>query len=169
MQAPCTFCRLHQRQGSDAGLGGGVGALPDAAPQAGAGRGVDDARINGMPRFLPRPPVICRVPADAKVAAQMHAQDGIPLVGRAGDKHAIAHEAGIVDHGMEVAEPVERSAHYTASSLIVGHVLIVGDRFAAGGPDFVDNLLGGRIGRSVSVRADAEIVDDDLGTLAGKA
>jgi hypothetical protein len=42
------------------------------------------------------------------MAAQMDADDGVPFFRRAGEKHAVAHEAGIVDHGMEASEAVER-------------------------------------------------------------
>ena len=42
---------LHQGERGDAGLGRRVGALADAALEAGAGAGVDDARIDGLARL----------------------------------------------------------------------------------------------------------------------
>ena len=55
-----------------------------------------------------------------------------------------------------------------AGAVEVGHVVAVGDRLAARGPDLVDHLAGGPGAAAGAVELAAEVVHDDPGALAGE-
>ncbi|MNE15370.1 hypothetical protein D3C80_1082770 [compost metagenome] len=97
------------------------------------------------------------------MAAQVDAQHGVPFLGRAGDEHPVADEAGVVDHGVQVAKGVERRLDHALTALDLGDVVGVGDGPAAGGDDLIDHGLG-RADRltGLAVGADAQVVDDDF-------
>ena len=68
----------------------------------------------------------------------------------------------------EVAERVDGGLHQAAGAVPVGDVVAVGDRLAAGGADLLDDLAGGAGAAAGAVELAAEVVDHDLGALAGQ-
>ena len=82
--------------------------------------------------------------------------------------HAVAQDAGVVDQHVEVAERVDRRLDQALGALEVGDALAVGDGLAAGGDDLVDDLLRRRGVGAAAVHVAAEVVDHDLGPVAGQ-
>src|SRR5262249_45238808 len=76
-------------------------------------------------------------------------------------------DAGVVDQNMEIAECFDRLVDQALRTFPVGHVVVVGDGFAAGGHDLIDDLLGRGPVCSGPVGVATQVVDDDLGTLPG--
>ena len=82
--------------------------------------------------------------------------------------HPVAEDAGVVDQDVEVAERLDRGVDQVLRALPVGDVVAVGHGLAAERLDLVDDLLRRRGVRAGSVVGATEIVDDDLGPLAGE-
>ncbi len=100
----------------------------------------------------------------------MDADHCIPFFGGAGEKHAVAHEACIVDHGMKRAEAVEGLLDHALARFPFSDVVGVGDGFPAHRADLVHDLLGRALGRAcLAMGADAKVIDDDLAALCGEA
>ena len=94
---------------------------------------------------------------------QMDPRHRIPFLRGAGNEHAIAHEAGVVDDRVERAECVERGLDDALAGIPVRDVIGVGHRLAARGADLVDDAFRRALGfAALAVRADAKIVDHDL-------
>src|SRR4051794_37294703 len=95
----------------------------------------------------------------------MHPDDGIPLLFRHVEGHAVAQDAGIADDDVEPPERLYGLVHQTLSALPIGHVVIVGGRLPAGADDLVDRLLRRPVVVPAAVPLAAEVVDDDSGAL----
>ena len=84
-------------------------------------------------------------------------------------EHAIAEEAGVVHQRRRARRRCRPPCCDQALGLLpVGDVGAVGDGLAAHGPDGVDHLAGRAAGATRAVDLGAEVVDHDLGTLAGE-
>ncbi len=93
------------------------------------------------------------------MAAQVHLDDGVPLLRRHLDQRAVAQDAGVVDQGVEPAELLDRGVHDRLRGLDLGAVADREHRRAAGRDDLVDDGLAGRL---------VDLADDDAGALAGE-
>src|SRR5690606_15350854 len=142
-----------------AGLGGGIVGLADRALQAGAGGGVDDARIDLVAGPALVAPVVHGVGTDAEMALQVHGHDGVPLgLGHRG-KHAVAVDPGVVQHHMQVTPGFDGLPDGVLAVGVVGDVGGVDRGAAAGGEDVIDDPLGG-----VAI----DVVDQHAGAFAGE-
>ena len=101
-------------------------------------------------------------------AAQVHPDDGVPLLDRHVDHHPVTQDAGVVDQDVEPAEGVDGRLDQPPGAVVVRDVVAVGHGFAAHAPDLVDHLTG-RSGRAPGpVDLGPEVVHHDLGALAGE-
>src|SRR4029077_20285580 len=98
------------------------------AVETGAGRGVDDARIDALALLGAGAPVVHGVACDAEMTAQVHLHGRVPLLDRRADEHAVAHHAGVVDHDVEAPEVLERGGHDASGAFPIGHIVTVGHR-----------------------------------------
>ena len=99
----------------------------------------------------------------------MDVDDRVPLLlGHVGE-HPVAQDAGVVDDDVQIAERLDRGVDEALGSLPAADTVAVGDGLAAHPLDLVDDLLGRRQVAAAAVDRPAEIVDDDLGTVLGKA
>ena len=87
-------------------LAGRVVALADAAEQAGARAGVDDAVCRPVRRAWPVRFVGRGVAGRAEVGLQVDLHHRVPLL-PGGHEHAVTEEAGVVDHDVEAAPRVD--------------------------------------------------------------
>ncbi|MNR03205.1 hypothetical protein D3C85_1190870 [compost metagenome] len=133
------FSRLHQRQRSNTALGRRVVGLTDGALQTGAGAGVDDPRIDLCAALGLLTPVLHGVAGNAEVTLQVHRYHGVPVGFAEAGEHAIAADAGVVDHHVQVAERFDGLAHDQARRVIAGDVVAVGHGAAALAEDFADH------------------------------
>jgi hypothetical protein len=74
---------------------------------------------------------------------------------RCTDEHAVAHDAGVIDDHLHVAEPGHRGVHDRLRAGHAGDVVAVGQRLGA---DFCGDGFGGLA---------LDVVDDDIGALGG--
>jgi hypothetical protein len=78
---------------------------------------------------------------------------------------AVPHDAGVVHQHVEPAPLVHRLGDDPAGALVVGDVLVVGDRRTAPRLDDLDREVG-VLGRALAAHGPAEVVDHDPGALA---
>ena len=76
-----------------------------------------------------------------KRAFQVHVDDGIPFFFGHICQHAVAQNAGIVNKHMQRAEVLHRLIDHVGRSVPAGHVVAIGDCFAAHGFDLGNNFL----------------------------
>ncbi len=101
-------------------------------------------------------------------AVQVHLEHGVPVLERHLVERAVAQDARVADHAVDLAELVDRGLDDVLGALGLGHGVVVGDRAAAGVLDLLDHLVGhGRSGAG-AVAGTAEVVDDDAGALLGE-
>ena len=98
----------------------------------------------------------------------MHLHHGVPLIRGGVGEHAIANDAGVVEHDVEPAERLDGHVHQALGTLDRGHVVAVDDALAAGGGDLVHDLLRRRQRTAGAVGLGADVVDHDLRTLGGE-
>src|SRR5439155_23599458 len=91
----------------------------------------------------------------------------VPLLLGHVDEHPVAQDAGVVDEDVEAAKALHGRVDQALGTLPVGHVVAVGDSLAARGADLFDHLAGGTGRRTAAVDLGSQVVDDDLGALAG--
>ncbi len=108
------------------------------------------------------------VPQRREVALEVDPDDGVPLLLGGVHQHPVADEPGVVDQDVETAEGVDRLLHHRRGLLEVGDVGAVGDGLAAERLDLGDDLVRDLGGRALAGARGAEVVDDDLGALAGE-
>src|SRR5579862_6964344 len=125
------------------GLRCAVVALARVAQDAGIGAGVDEAAVEHVAALMLFAPVGACVARDVEAALQMHRDDRIPVFLVHVEDHPVAQDAGIVDHDVELAEVIGGAFDDALGGFEIGHALEVGDRFAAGGADFLDHVFGG--------------------------
>ena len=90
----------------------------------------------------------------------------VPLVGRHVDEHAVAEDAGVVDHHVEAAEGVDGGAdHRTAVPVRASSPLATASPPMA---RMASTTSPAGPGTSGAVDLGAEVVDDHLGSLAGR-
>ena len=82
---------------------------------------------------------------------------------------AVAQDAGVGDDDVDLAEGVDRGLDDRLAALGGVDAVRVGDGFAAGRLDLLDDLVGHlAAGLAFAVAAAAEVVDDDLGAARGE-
>ena len=101
-------------------------------------------------------------------ALQVHPHHGVEVTLGHGEEHGVAHDAGVVDEHVEVAELVDRLAHQVGRPGPVRHVVVVGGRLATSPADDVGDLLGGALVHPLAADRAPYVVDHDRGPLAGK-
>ena len=77
-------------------------------------------------------------------AFEMDVDDGVEVLLAHVEDHAVAQDAGVVDHDVEFAEIVQRALDDALGGFEIADALETGDRFAAEAADFLDHLLGRR-------------------------
>ena len=114
--------RQREGEADDGGLGGRVAGLAEVAAEAGARRGVDDAAAERCPPWPARASTSRRgarrhqVPwTCTRMTASKSSTGHVPDRG-------VAHDAGVVDDDVELAEGVDRLLDDLAGLLVVGDV-----------------------------------------------
>src|SRR5690348_16390023 len=97
----------------------------------------------------------------------MYLDDGIPIDRTHAVEDAVPQDAGVIDDAVDAAKVVDRRLDDAFGSLRIGDAVAVGDRRAAGFADLSHDLVGHAFIAAVTLRRTAQVVDDDLGTLAG--
>ena len=87
-------------------------------------------------------PVRRGVPHGGEVALEVHGDDGVELLLAGVGQHPVAHDAGVVHQHVQAAEGVDGGLDQAGGLIPVGDVGAVGDGFASGGGDLVDDALG---------------------------
>ena len=100
--------------------------------------------------------------------AQVDVHGRVPFLDGGRDEHPVAHDPGIVDHHVEVAERVDGGLHDASGSVPVGDVLVVGDRLAARRDDFRHHAVGGAGVAPFAAQRGADIVDHDIRALGSE-
>ena len=98
-----------------------------------------------LARLGPVAPVRHRVAGRGEVALEVDPHDGVPLVLGGVGEHAVAHDAGVVDHDVEPAERVDGASTRRPAPVPVGHVVAVDDGLAAHRLDLGHDLGGRRL------------------------
>ena len=124
-------------EADDAFLGGGVVRLAGVA-EARRRRGVDDDAALAL-----LPEVGAGGPRDVEVTPQVDGDDGVPVLGRHVEDHAVAEDAGVVDDDVQPSPVVEGQLDELLAGLRLDDVVVVGDRLAAHRLDLLHDLLGG--------------------------
>ena len=142
--------------------------LPGVRVDARRGAGVHHVAASRDARLVLLAPVRGGPPRRREVTLEVHPHDGVEVVLRHVDEHAVAEDAGVVHEDVELAELADRERHQRLRPLPTRGVVDAGDRAAAAGADLGRDLLGraGVVARSV-VRH-AGIVDDDRHALLGQ-
>jgi hypothetical protein len=92
----------------------------------------------------------------------------VPLVLGHVEQHPVPQDASVVDENVEAAEDLDRLVDQSAGAVPVGDVVGVGDGDPARGLDLVHDGPGrAGVGPAAGHRA-AQVVDHDVGTLAGQ-
>jgi hypothetical protein len=112
-------------------------------------------------------PVLDGVAGRCERAAQVHLDHGVPFLDRHVDEHAVAQDAGIVHQHVDRPEGVDRRLDEAPRPVVVRDVVAVGDGLAPHGADLVDHFAGRPRRGAAPVHLAAEVVDHDLGALAG--
>ena len=100
--------------------------------------------------------------------AQVDVHGRVPFLQRGRNEHPVAHDPGIVDHHVEVTEGFQRGIDDPLGRVPVGDVLVVGDRLAPGGADFLYHGIGGRGVAPFAVQRGADVVDHHVGPFRAK-
>ncbi len=99
----------------------------------------------------------------------MHLHDGVEVLRRHREHHAVAQDAGVVHQHVELAEVLDRGVDDVLRAVEVGDAVVVRDGFAAPLDDDVDDVVGGAlVAFAFAAHRSAEVVDDDLGTVIGE-
>src|SRR6478735_7145401 len=123
-------------QADQAQLGGAVIGLAEVAEQAAGGGGDDDAAVALLAEVWP-----CR--ADHVVAAvQVHLENGIPCPELHLVEGAVAQDARVAHHAVDLAELVDRGLDDVLGALGLGHGVVIRDGAAAGVLDLLALLVG---------------------------
>ena len=77
-----------------------------------------------------------------KRALHVHGEDLVPVLFRDVVEGAVAQDAGVGDDDVDLAEGVERGLDDRLAAFVGVDAVGVGDGFAAGGLDLVDDLVG---------------------------
>ena len=85
---------------------------------------------------------------------QVHGHDQIPILLGHGGEHAVAVDAGVVDHCVQVAKTGQRLFDGVEAVVVVGDVGGIHHRLAAGRGDFRHDFGGGGF---------VDVIDDDAG------
>ena len=79
--------------------------------------------------------------ADVVSAVQMHLDDSIPLIDTHFVKKAVAQNAGVVDHAVNLPERIHRRGDNPRGARRIGHAVGVGHRIAASRLDLGHHFL----------------------------
>jgi hypothetical protein len=142
--------------------------MPAFAAEYRPGGRVDDARVDLFSGLDLPAPIRGSVPSDTEVPLEVHANDGVPFFFAAADEHPVAHEASVVDDGIEPTELVDRLPHERLGLLPIRNVRAVGHRLAAHVPNRLHHLVRRALATAFAAVAHAEVVDDDFRALPRK-
>ncbi len=106
--------------------------------------------------------------ARLKVPLRWTAEDRVEILLAHVEDHAVAKDAGVVHHDVELAEVVQRALDDALGGFEIANALEIRDRLAAEAADLLDHVLGWRTRLTGAVEVAAEIVDHDLGPLFGQ-
>ena len=101
-----------------------------------------------------------------EVTLQVNSDDVVPVGLGHVEAHLVAQDAGIVDDDVDVAEGVDRLIDEPLAATPRGDVVTVDHGLATVVDDDVDDLLCGVDVATLTLERGADIVDDDLRTLA---
>ena len=107
--------------------------------------------------------------ADHVVAAvEVHLEHGVPVLERHLVEGAVAQDAGVAHHAVDLAELVERGLDDVLRGLGLGDAVVVGHRTPAGVLDLGHHLVGHRRTGAGAVARTAEVIDHHAGALPGQ-
>ena len=115
------------------------------------------------------PPVRGGPAGRAERPLEVDLDDGVPLLLGHVRQHPVAQDAGVVDHDVQVAEPLDCGVDQPLGALPGRDVVAVGDGLTAHAGDLRHDLLGRAEVATRPVDVAAEVVDDDLRALPGQA
>ncbi len=95
----------------------------------------------------------------------VHIDDRLPILREHVVEHLVAQNAGSIEHDMQAAERVARLLDHGEAIVELGDRPVIGDSFAAGRLDLVDQLLRRRLVKPLAAAAGARVVDDNLGAV----
>ena len=101
--------------------------------------------------------------ADVESAVQVHVDHGVPFLEAHLVEHAIAQDAGVIDHAVKLAEIADRVGHHRLRVFITRDAAEVGDRLATHGFDFAHHFFGRCAFDVGAVGAGTEIVHHHFG------
>src|SRR5439155_10295161 len=78
---------------------------------------------------------------DVERAVEVHLDDRAPFLDRHIEEEAVAQDAGVIDHHIELSKRIDRGLDNPVGRFPLGDAVGVRDRRAAGGADLVDHLL----------------------------
>ena len=102
------------------------------------------------------------------MAAQVHADDVVPLAVGHVDDRAVPQNAGVVDQHVQRSELLDRELDQPVRARGGGDVIATRDRLAACGSDLRHDLLSRSLVTARAVGPAAEVVHHDLGPLGGE-
>jgi len=144
-------------------LRGRVVRLAHIAHQERIGSGADQAAVDRRSAVGLRllAPVIHGVLDHREVTLHVDADHRVPHVFRHLHDHAVAGEARVVHHDVQIAEGVDRAAHDALGVVPVRDVSERSHGLAAEGFDFLDYSLGGLFARAAAIGLGPKVIDDD--------
>ncbi len=98
----------------------------------------------------------------------MDGEDFVPVFFAHVVEGDVAEDARVADDGIEASPGVDRGLDHVETAIVFGDAIVVGDSFAAGGFDFIDDLLRGGTVFALAVWVAAEVVDDDFRAATGE-
>src|SRR5690606_35286932 len=125
---------------------------------------LDDPAGEGLAPLVALAPVLGRPVRRAPRAPHVHPHDGVEVLRRHVPDGAVTDDAGVVHEDVEAPPGVDRLGDHPAGTLVVGHVLVVGDGGSAPRLDELDGQVGVPR-RPLTVDRRAQVVDDHLGAV----
>ena len=99
----------------------------------------------------------------------MHVDHHLPVHVAHAMEDAVAQDARIIDHAVDLAEVLDRGLDHALRARRIGDAVAVGHGLAAESRDLLANLLRrSRAAAALAVHCAAEIVDDHVGAFPGR-
>src|SRR5690606_26502327 len=130
--------------------------------------GVDDSSGHRAARLEGVTPVPTGGSGHREGPPEVDPDDAVPVLEAHVEQGSIPQDTGVVDHGVEVTELVERQLDDPGRALLVGDVVAVSHGRAAQRPDLVDDLLRRPLVSALAVAGTSQVVDDDSCAGAGE-
>src|SRR5262249_20102448 len=112
--------------------------------------------------FMLFTPVFTRMPSTIERTLHVNGNDGVPLVFRHIEDHAITQNTSIIDENVQFAECVDCTLDDAFGAFEISYVFIISDCVAASGFDFINDLLSRAIILACPVKMTAKVIDDDF-------